>query len=1370
MNNDMAQQMQKLYARKAKAVETKLPWYKNPLKDYDVVAAPPVDDKPFDAPVTDFLKTGRGGTRHTSVHTMFPEDDEARADATIVAQAPQLQAKLKASVREDPKPGLKSPGKLKYRGRVSWEVNLLDSKSDASKTQATSPLRSPKTVATQLSPLKSVLQHSCAPLSPGNRSWTESAEHDGLLKQALRHDDEIDALLSKFAIAQVTGAASRDTVLAAYAGRPHAYTFTDPPPESCAELEPSTPATPSKPERSRRLAVSLANMSADDDEDAEEDEEAAAQDQLKDSYFGSSAKTQFYATYSKMHHKTQCFSAATALEGQSGLVSEYSYRPGAKSRRAQRTATGDEIPVSPRTLFLSDCLASTDLPLALPLLIRKHHTTAFDFSFQSLGDKFIKQFAAALRDVPFVEEINVCDNRLSDTALNRLLRALETKPNLMKLNISQNEIGPASAATLKQYIGSTLCTLTHLSICNADIDDHECAAFMSAFESNKSVNDLRMSRNRIGEAENLNVVQPDLITGGEAIGGMLNVNLTLTHLDLAWNLLRLASGVTLANSLRLNYNLYEINLAYNALGDAGAMAFGQSLETNKSLRVLDLSYNNVRCRGASVIASSISRANTTLHKLVMDGNNIGKEGGRILMYAMVHNGTPSGCSISLKACSLNDHSRQAAFDPLEPGGTYVLNCAEPYDAMIAHELLRLAATKRGCSFSQLLYRPSKETPMKQSQNIRLVPPPSSHKSALDITFTDIDKDKSGAVDLNELLAVLKELGFHPSPAQAQTLFDKMDVNRSGAIEEDELTGDLFHAVYHIIDSDQSGSIDMDELREAFVLLGGSPTERDVQTAMRIYDVDGSGTIEEDEFVELLKNQVIQRVQMNAQERLVAAMALREESSGAVWKVPTSGILDVTFLYERELMYERESIVTYGTSESDACSREAGLSEHGLQQLVKTVEAGKVAQQHHEILNAAVENTDIRMSAEQAIVLMDTCGDLQETRRIAGVAKMLPQLVSSKEAQNLVKHVLSFRERYILRARLGYAYFPLMGIPTAKYELDLSRPQDRQALIKLAEVAQAEKQFSRTHTSQHGNWENFRNEVYDGKPVILTSTFFQSVPTKGKLEFDYVSTARPKRGTKPMSTRRFQQLVQQIGRDSASELQRPKSAALTATQRWALVRHAVRHRKMRAWLRRVTQVFRIRHISAESVRDKLFQIETAVGDRWLSVNQAHEIVDCMPTPHRGKTEAVRLLFARIIDIENLATIIDALTLPEQKEIARTLGWLNILNPKSPDRYYELDLAVRDEREVAKTFVALAVTEPGENWINESFAWSKGEPPIPGWQLPISWAKEDGSPEDGPRRSGWLTLEYTSAVENGCSPVWALRQELQSRFLCGTRLYL
>ncbi len=54
--------------------------------------------------------------------------------------------------------------------------------------------------------------------------------------------------------------------------------------------------------------------------------------------------------------------------------------------------------------------------------------------------------------------------------------------------------------------------------------------------------------------------------------------------------------------------------------------------------------------------------------------------------------------------------------------------------------------------------------------------------------------------------------------------------------------------------------------------------------------------------------------------------------------------------------------------------------------------------------------------------------------------------------------------------------------------------------------------------------------------------------------------------------------------------------------------------------------------------------------------------------------------------------------------------------NPDRDYLLDLALPDEREAARMLVKLAVSEPGENWTNESYG------DIVDWELPATWAEE------------------------------------------------
>lgn len=87
------------------------------------------------------------------------------------------------------------------------------------------------------------------------------------------------------------------------------------------------------------------------------------------------------------------------------------------------------------------------------------------------------------------------------------------------------------------------CPLEKLVLNTADVDDFECEKFVSCIENNTTLTYLSLRDNKIGQAETLNTVYPDLTTGGEAIASFLRSPLCrLKTLDLAWNCIRLDSG------------------------------------------------------------------------------------------------------------------------------------------------------------------------------------------------------------------------------------------------------------------------------------------------------------------------------------------------------------------------------------------------------------------------------------------------------------------------------------------------------------------------------------------------------------------------------------------------------------------------------------------------------------------------------------------------------------------------------------------------------------------------------------------------------------------------------------------------------------
>uniref|UniRef100_K3WWE7 EF-hand domain-containing protein n=1 Tax=Globisporangium ultimum (strain ATCC 200006 / CBS 805.95 / DAOM BR144) TaxID=431595 RepID=K3WWE7_GLOUD len=1084
---------------------------------------------------------------------------------------------------------------------------------------------------------------------------------------------------------------------------------------------------------------------------------------------------------------------------------------------------------SPRVLFLSSCIAQSQP--AISILLRKENCHTYDFSHQGLGDKFIIQFAACLPDLPLVEAINVCGNRLSDNALNCLLLALENKPNLVKLDISENEVGAKSAKSLRDYIASSLCTIKTLGLNNADVDDQECTLFMIAFEKNKSVEQLYLRSNRVGQvmstikakdksalagefggsgsssSESGSTGSSPLPTGGEAIGAMLNVNLNIAHIDLSWNLIKFESASQIGNALQLNYNLKELNLSYNACGDQGAMVFGHTIRVNTVLTKLNLSYNNIGAKGAMVIASGLA-ANKGLRELVLDGNSIGLESGRALMHAAcTRPGAASTiCHVSLFNCNLtksvgsttkshgkpSDAGKAATkemmlFNPADPMGKYSLELSDPYENMIAHELLRIATFKEGYRFVRLEHSTESSTSggskVPQSTKIELSRRPQKavvqhrpdtdaetlvsafgfhNRSPIALLFAQIDKDRSGSVDFDELTQALRGYGLSISEDRLAALLSEYDYDHNGSLQEDEFQDFFLRCGFAMVDTDHSGSLNREEIKNVIRYMGiEDVSAHTVQRMVAQYDMNNSGEIDEHEFVEFMKVEMFRTAQAPPDERetlddAYEAVVLREPS-GAVWKIPTSGTLEIELdrSYDHHDTDEARRSSSGGNVHNNRRRSTAivapgatSISGAVVSKLVASVQGmSRNAAEQADFLKAVLADSDLFFTAAQAEELLLKQGDLKNTnRKLAALVRLLPQIVNRREAITLVVHLFDTKtqwtERLALRKKLGTnMYSVLLGSLTSKYCFDLALPNDRAALKKFALIAQKEKQFSknrsgRQDTSQHGNWENFRHATIDGKPVLLTSTYilnallaptatsFQSaIPRddqKRKVEFFYISTTRPPRGTKNLTKRRFDQLAEILmvpvsetvttvasnSHHSHARRSEPLNEGdlddaveknrQNVQLRWEILRNSVLSEKSKTKLGEALRVqsstfFRVQS-TLDAVQQKLTQLEMLVSDRWLSCDQAAELIAAFPNAINARAKAACILFGRLVDVGNFIKIYDELSREDQRECIHRLGWLNIFDPMQPDRQYPpLDLSIRDERELVQILAQLALNE-------------------------------------------------------------------------------
>lgn len=131
-----------------------------------------------------------------------------------------------------------------------------------------------------------------------------------------------------------------------------------------------------------------------------------------------------------------------------------------------------------------------------------------------------------------------------------------------------------------------------------------------------------------------------------------------------------------------------------------------------------------------------------------------------------------------------------------------------------------------------------------------------------------------------------------------------------------------------------------------------------------------------------------------------------------------------------------------------------------------------------------------------------------------LAKVLMRMLLSEDAMRMIKcytnnDVLKIRR---LKQRLGLAYYPLIGIYSGYYCLDLSGSLDRLCLKKLIEKSiqnvASRRRRGLWDTSQHGSFSCFRNEFSEKGDLKVSPAHFYPIPQKGKIEFDFINIDRP----------------------------------------------------------------------------------------------------------------------------------------------------------------------------------------------------------------------------------------------------------------------
>jgi hypothetical protein len=671
----------------------------------------------------------------------------------------------------------------------------------------------------------------------------------------------------------------------------------------------------------------------------------------------------------------------------------------------QRVGVFAESAITPRQHFLKLCI-ERDLTPHVQMIVRRLENPVINLAHFGLGDALACVLAEVLCELPCVEVLNLRDNALHDEGITAIMKACHHKPDIHTLDLSENDIDGEAADSLLHFLSLPQCPLIELHIERADVDDLEVKRIVQALHGNKLLQVLDLSHNIIGGKEALNTVQPDFVTGGEAIAELLSMNHpALTTIDLSWNLIRRESAQAIAHALATNHTLTELDIAFNACGDGGGQAFGNALAKNKTLKTLDLSYNSIAEKGTKVLAFALIE-NYSLSNLKLEGNPVGAEGGRAMVKLMNHPVDDRLCKdplfrrhINLKNAAFFEQKREKKekmFDPAEPTGHYHLDMTDPYEHAICGEMLDLAAHEPGCKFLSLVWHKDAR-PKGLGKNVKLVKRDlwdvlEQTEEELDdearALFILLDVADDGEIPLEAVVDAI--MGKEPEPDLNKAI-DEKEEERA----EKEKAEAKAEAKAKELEKKGKGKGRRRSLGKGFRPMC---SREELRQMVHGHDVDFSGALSEAEFIHCSLLVHAQAKAARGQNHNEGGMV--EESNGSLWTVPEGGWITCEF----HKSFVPPSMLQIESKENFA----KFLSEIKDQ-----------STDHGEMVHLVGHMEGMCLTVDQAIELMKQSGG--DAHRTGQVAELLDRMPDTMSSRMLVRTYLGVQEQAHLRHEMGQLY-------------------------------------------------------------------------------------------------------------------------------------------------------------------------------------------------------------------------------------------------------------------------------------------------------------------------------------------------------------
>ena len=258
--------------------------------------------------------------------------------------------------------------------------------------------------------------------------------------------------------------------------------------------------------------------------------------------------------------------------------------------------------------------------------------------FEDLDDLDIKTLGTVLQSGPLLINFSIQDLLISDEGVQALVKSFQANHAITHLSLRGVLICDLGAIALASFLQSN-CTLQHLTLEFNCISGVGAGALADGLQSNRTLKSLDLSCNVFGDS-----VARALARALKSKCAMKYLNLSNPYALMpfesfrAMELIGPSGASALAKALQLNYTLTYLDLQYNAISDSGAAAIAEALKSNCTLTELCLSENKIGESGGEALGKAL-QSNCTLAHLLLGGNRIGDSGAKAMAKALQSRGT-----------------------------------------------------------------------------------------------------------------------------------------------------------------------------------------------------------------------------------------------------------------------------------------------------------------------------------------------------------------------------------------------------------------------------------------------------------------------------------------------------------------------------------------------------------------------------------------------------------------------------------------------------------------------------------------------------------------------------------------------------------